>query len=262
MQPRGAWSTKVVDRFLTRQPQSIHLIDILHSQSRPHDKSAPGGSQSEVSVASAATAPARYISGGCFLPRTSFKRPSGGRITAAEFRKSGGDVVLGLDGKEVRVCRSIRRQPKMDWDVIKVFLNGATYPFQATADHRIVVDELGNVVKARTLLTHSSGPRHIFNGLSWRVVERAEIERMTTEVVEVTFEDDATVLAWVLPRNASVQLDDAAGVACRGKRLTLADTSLVENFWGHFPGAGMGVASEPYQGSRSRSACGRLESVP
>lgn len=184
------------------------------------------------SLASWASAPARSTTPRCFLPRTSFLRPpryGGKRITASELspRIPGFDIVLGLDGAEVRVLR-VLRHPAVERDLVHLAVESNPYPFQLTHNHRLLVEGPNGdlvAVTAGELLAHGRCSR-IYDGRRFKNVV-ATREREVTEVVEVTFMDDACVLAWVLPRRAAracrPQLRDGAAVACLGARLRVED---------------------------------------
>mmetsp|Transcript_99415 Transcript_99415/g.281509 ORF Transcript_99415/g.281509 Transcript_99415/m.281509 type:complete len:141 (-) Transcript_99415:131-553(-) len=85
------------------------------------------------------------------------------------------------------------------------------------------------VANAEDLLPPAGRPEphvHIYDGQSFRRVLGCELCVETTEVIEVTFDGDAPVLAWVLPkRSRSVRppLRDEAAVCCLGSRLRPGD---------------------------------------
>lgn len=177
------------------------------------------------SLLSSASAPARCISTHCFLPRTSFRSMSGGRITAAELNKD--RVVLGLFGKEVQILRSIRHQPPVEVDMIHVVTEAHSYPFQVSRQHRIPSVRPNNELAVVQACDLKQG-WYLFDavGVPRRVVD-VKNDLQTTELVEVTFAEDAIVPTWVLPKNAKAAgrppLLDCAGVCCFGARLGLDD---------------------------------------
>lgn len=169
---------------------------------------------------SLSTAPAQCVAPHCFPPRASFRERGGARVTAAGLTK--GRVILGPCGKEVLVLRSIRHQP-VEVDMIHIKMETHSYPFQVSRQHRIPAIRPDNklaVVQAGDLALGW----HLFDaaGVIRQVVDVKAV-RETTEVVELTFAEDAIVLMWVLPKNAKTAsrppLRDSAGVWCFGAGL-------------------------------------------
>lgn len=167
----------------------------------------------------------------CFVPRTSFLRPlrlGGGRITAAELRKHGGDIVLGLHGAEVRVLGATRHEPPVERDVVNLYTVSNPYPFQVTSDHRLLVEGPNQsfVTVTAGSLVGSQG-RRIYDGSGFKDLLDAKLQTETMSVIEVTFVEDACVLAWVLPKNTPKKgrpaLQESTAVCCRGSRLRLKD---------------------------------------
>jgi len=137
--------------------------------------------------------------------------------------------VLGPDGSEVRT-RRVARPQAMERDIAHIRVEGAVHPFQVTWDHRICVrgpDGSTETMTAGSLAAREPGTVCILGGAEFQRV--LEVRRTTeqTEVVEVTFEADAVVLAWVLPKCVSRRgrpvLQRAASVACMGSRLAVGD---------------------------------------
>lgn len=216
-------------------------------------------------AASWASAPCRSTQRRCFLPRTTFLKPCGARISAAELRSSGGDVLMGPHGQQVSVLRSIRHQPPVERDVVCIFTVLQHYPFQVTASHRLLVEgPAGSTqpVSADSLLNRR-GPIHIFDGSGFQTVIQVRLARQVTEVVEVTFVEDAAVLAWILPKRATStrrpQLQNRAAVACLGTRLRVNDFRLDLDDFGLGELRGVLTGREPMRCGRSRSADGRLQ---
>lgn len=212
------------------------------------------------SIASWASAPARCTKCRCFLSRTSFLTPHGDRITAAELKASGGDIVLGPNSEEVRVLRSVRCQPPVERDIVYLHTQGNSYPSQWTANHRLFVSHhpcrKPRTCSAQSLVAYA-GPHYIYNGsISPLKVMKAEVKCEKVEIVQVTFEDDSPVLAWVLPKRARAgsarpPLRNEAGVACLGARLRPEDVRIpVSGTFVHFKNCGHAV--------RSRSVPARL----
>jgi len=173
------------------------------------------------SVASQASAPPKTTLARCYVSRTSFCKPDGGRIAAAELKS--GDIVLGPSGNEVRVLRSVRLQPNQERDFICFTTENMPYPFQITADHRLPIsrsrsEEASPLLAAGLLQPHAEF--YLFDGTGERrkVVQPVR-KTETEEVVEVTFEEDEPVLAWVLPKNRSGK---SPGLPCKTLRLYLA----------------------------------------
>jgi len=174
--------------------------------------------------------PEEHIGPRCFLPRTTFKLSNGGRITAAELRSEGGDIVMGLNGVRVRVLTTTRLPPVAQ-DIVHMFIEGNPYPFQVTSLHRIDVESSdGNFVAQAADLMRLQDVS-VPTGDGYRGVARAELFRETTEVVEIKFELDARVLAWVLPkrppRSGRPPLRQEAAVCCLGARLSVDDNLAV-----------------------------------
>lgn len=151
----------------------------------------------------------------------------GGRVTAAGLRCAGGDVVLGLNDAEVMVLRTVRHQDGIERDIVHLSIEGIPYSFQVTSNHRLIVGSADGspvIVTAGSLL---STPRPVFDGRGFRRVEEVRLQRSVTEVVEITFDQDAVVLAWLLPKRASsagrASLRSDAAVACLGARLRVKD---------------------------------------
>mmetsp|Transcript_10755 Transcript_10755/g.37647 ORF Transcript_10755/g.37647 Transcript_10755/m.37647 type:complete len:232 (+) Transcript_10755:306-1001(+) len=171
----------------------------------------------------------------CFLPRTSFKRPDrlgGGRITAAQLNTTGGDIVLGAEGNEVTVLRAQRHSPSK-CQVAFMQTQCHSYPFQITVSHRIVVEASDGHLETMTVekwFLRDPKPR-IYDGRQLHEVVRVWIDELATEIVEVTFAEDAAVLAWVLPKRACSSrppLRANIAVACRGARLRPRDIRVSE----------------------------------
>lgn len=212
-----------------------------------------GSACGQQSIASWASAPARCTKCRCFLSRTSFLTPHGDRLTAAELKASGGDIVLGPNRVEVRVLRSVRCQPPVERDIVYLHTEGNSYPFQVTADHRLFVSHHPShqprICSAQSMVANA-GPHYIYNGsISPLKVVKAELKREKAEIVQVTFEDDLPVLAWVLPKRARAgsarpPLRNEAGVACLGARLRPEDVRIpVSSTFVHFKKSGHTVRS-------------------
>lgn len=216
------------------------------------------------SLLSFASAPAQCIATHCFLPRTSFRHASRGRITAAELKK--GSVVLGRLHEEISILRSIRHQPPVEVDMIHVVTEAHSYPFQVSGQHRVPSVRPNNefsIVQACDLKEGWC----LFDGegVLSKVVSVKNVLQIT-ELVEVTFAEDAIVPTWVLPKNAKAAgrppLRDCAGVCCCGTRLGFDDLfslGIYNTFWS----VPCCQADGDVRASRSlaRSSDGRLERV-
>lgn len=190
-----------------------------------------GSMASSGSLASWVSAPARLGAPRCFLPRTCFSLAGGGHITAAQLRSCGGDVVLSPDGSEVTVQQSTK-QLAMERDLIQFQMEGSDHPFIVTSDHRIKMaldDGMPTIEEASSLLAvREGGDMRVFHGLESRRVVSILPVRKRTEVVEVTFSDDKTVLAWLPPSrrprsNQAPSLGRRNAVACRGAPMETRD---------------------------------------
>lgn len=109
---------------------------------------------------------------------------------------SAGNVVLGPAGREVHVDRVVRH-PKAERDIVRLRLEGAGCRFEVTADHFIEVagpDGTKAVVQASSLLASDGRRKCIFDGRSYRALHYVERFTETTDVVEVVFADNATVI--------------------------------------------------------------------
>lgn len=182
--------------------------------------------QSICSGASLRPLPEEHIGPRCFLPRTSFKLSNGGRITAAELRSEGGDIVMGPNGVLVRVLTTTRLPP-VEQDIVHMFIEGNSYPFQVTSLHRIDVESSDGNFVAQAADVLRLQDVSVLSGDGYRRVARAQLARETTEVVDIKFELDARVLAWVLPkrppRAGRPPLREEAAVCCLGARLSVDD---------------------------------------
>jgi len=144
---------------------------------------------------------------------------------------------MGLNGVRVQVLTTTRLPP-VEQDVVHMFIEGNPYPFQVTSLHRIDVGSSdgnfvaqaassdGNfVAQAADLLRLQDVS--VLTGDGYRRIARAELCRETTEVVEIKFELDARVLAWVLPKrpppSGRPPLREEAAVCCLGARLSVDD---------------------------------------
>jgi len=182
--------------------------------------------------ASCASAPARMTQPRCFLPRTSFRTAQGTRVTAAGLRRDGGDVILGPRGK-VKVLK-VTRHPPQDRDIVSLKTQKMSYPFQIGADHRVEVSsekrsaprrltakELQESVQANTdnFFLHDAGEEP-------QLILTASVKLESTEMIEITFENDDPIFAWLLPKNSHGRrppLDDDLCVTCFGSRLRIDD---------------------------------------
>jgi hypothetical protein len=83
----------------------------------------------------------------------------------------------------------------------------------------------------------SGGPEHrlgfrtgvgysLFDGAAYRAVIDAELFKKDTSVVEITFEGDAAVLAWLLPRRHNTSTDGMC-LAVLGKEKSVLDVAGV-----------------------------------
>mmetsp|Transcript_98005 Transcript_98005/g.193989 ORF Transcript_98005/g.193989 Transcript_98005/m.193989 type:complete len:395 (-) Transcript_98005:267-1451(-) len=189
---------------------------------------------SSVTHVSWVSAPARLCASRCFLPRTRFRCPGKEEISAAQLRSCGGDVVLGPDGKQVRVQTSLRL-PAQERDLVHFKLEGAEHAFTVTSDHCLKMEgPRGDQIaeEARALVSvHNATRKRIFDGQQFRTVVSAELLQKSTAVVEVTFLDDATVLAWLPPGRRPRSRETRAhnqrvAVACRGAPAQTNDLML------------------------------------
>merc|ERR1712107_556234 len=89
------------------------------------------------------------------------------------------------------------------------------------------------VVPAQSLVDNAGRrPLYIYNGSTEPLkVVSAELRSEKVEIVEVTFQDDSPVLAWVLPKRARAgsarpPLRENSCVACLGARLRPKDVRI------------------------------------
>jgi len=224
------------------------------------------------SVSSWVSAPACLTQAHCFLPRTSFLKPlrfGGGRITASELKVRGGDVVIGLDGAEVLTLGVVRHEPAVDRDIVHIYTDSNPYPFQVTADHRLLVEDERqhrSVVAARDLM-NSNRQYKLLNSTCAKKILDVTMTSEATIVIEVTFSQDACVLAWILPKQSGKMgrppLHRSAATCCFGSRLRLA--TCTPHCFRHF---GVDVNRTFLHGiapraspRRTRSADARLETL-
>lgn len=141
-------------------------------------------------------------------------------------------MVCGVHGAEVEVLSAVR-QPAREQDIVKIHVEGTTFAFQVTSNHRLRVegpsDSLVTVMAKDLLVRQRSSYTRIYDGSSLRDVLDVSMETMVTELVEIKFVADEPVLAWVLPKRASkngrAALRPGAAVACLGSRLRVEDIS-------------------------------------
>lgn len=189
--------------------------------------------KSAATLASWASAPARLGDPRCFLPRTRFLRPSRQHITAAELRGNGMDSVLGPGDCEVKVIKVTKHAAEAR-TMVSIQTKSASHRFTVTGDHLLIVEGAASKhqeVSARDLVELGAGrlPR-VFDGQHFQDIVAVKQCVMTTEVVEITFENDGVVLAWLLPERRphgrQRQLRPAAAVACLGSPPRTLDRML------------------------------------
>jgi len=155
---------------------------------------------------------------------------NGEHVTAGALKKLGGGVVLGPDGREVRVDRATRL-PSQERSMAKLVIDTgeAQYFFEVTSDHTLLVEDLHTPVEVVELarMDRTQWPRVVSgNGLQ-QIVDVA-IFTKRTEVVEVVFADDGVALAWTLPtrhhsRARARTLSPSAGFVCKGAQASHED---------------------------------------
>jgi len=148
----------------------------------------------------------------CFLPRTVFQQPDGRSIRAANLCLAGGEVIRGLGQRNVFVQRAVTHPAKMRKFVC---IHTDTSMLEVTEDHRLMVrgpDGNPTDIEARNVRA-----TEIFDGQEFHVVQRVAHTDKYSEVIEINFQDDAPVLAW-LPAGRKVQsLDDRRAFAVKGE---------------------------------------------
>jgi len=163
----------------------------------------------------------------CFLSRTTFELLQGGFITAAELVK--GNVVKGPHEKHLKVLNT-KRLHGTEQDIISFAFttkSSDTYQFEVTSLHRIQVEsgDALSTVHAKDfveLVKPGVQPSVLTGDLSYRKVHKVNTSRRLVEVVEVTFDEDLEVLAWLPPKRAPKgkqrHFKLEAAVACLGQR--------------------------------------------
>lgn len=171
----------------------------------------------------------------CFVGRTAFSKPQGGFITASEFKTAGGDRVLGPQDAEVVTLRAIRH-PAVERDFVSILCSGCPYPFRVTSGHRLRVVERGEFVDMTALelkrAFDGGSDVHIWGAAQEITIREMHVEKKSEVVVEVTFDEDAVVLAWLLPkvlRRGRPELTADAAVAVLGSRLCPGDFRIEES---------------------------------
>lgn len=131
---------------------------------------------------------------------------------------------MGPGGRSVRVQRAITH-PAQQRVLVSIQTEDGGYPFTVTADHEIVIKGAGGrhqEIDAREFVNRGAHSRPlIFDGHFFQQVVQAWEVQQVTEVVEATFDEDATVLAWLLPERRSSKgkarsLLPSSAVTCRG----------------------------------------------
>lgn len=239
----------------------------------PDDAFSSASSMSAGVVASEqswASAPAALSGHHCFLPRTTFKSPVPGMISASALRTAGGDVLLGSNWTWVHTGKAVRHASQQR-DIVYLMTATTPYPFQITADHILLIKgPLGtHVPEVARNLVGAQEPKFLFDGSCFHKISSASLVSECTEVVEVTLVGDASVLAWVFPKRANKkgrpEMKDDACVACLGARAAgtrcrLHDELelLVKNTFIDDPETCMVEERDPCRGRRPRSAPSRL----
>ena len=136
-------------------------------------------------------APARLNTNCYFLPRTRFQRSDGGHVTASQLLRDGGDIVLGPGGKGVRVGKAVKHLAE-EKDLVQFRLEGASHQFTVTVNHLVKLEGPSGQPVVDVVASPQPERKRVFDGLVFR----------TVEVVEGTFAENATVLAWTPPKRA------------------------------------------------------------
>ncbi|CAK0906808.1 unnamed protein product [Prorocentrum cordatum] len=154
-----------------------------------------------------------------------------------------------------------QKHPNVERDIVYLKTEPNSYPFQVTKDHPLLVEGPSGDLVDVTAQDLLQDRRRIYDGTRFRRVTEAFERREATEVIEVTFLDDAAVLAWVLPKrpvHARPQLLDGAAVVCLGAPPQRTDAVFVHNTFLRTRGS----ADRDRQSSRrSRSADARLQGL-
>jgi len=131
----------------------------------------------------------------CYLPNTAFKTPDGNLLLAQNLKQ--GDTVLAADGTTSSAI-AVKHHPRQKYKLVELITNQGS--FKASADHRIVVAE-NNLVSS--CVTRPSGEvtegDKVFVGSYVRSLARVKHSEERTELVEVTFEPDGNIEAFLVP---------------------------------------------------------------
>jgi len=164
----------------------------------------------------------------CFLSRTAFLRPDFSPVRAAQLRSC--DGVLGPDGCVVHVTHA---SPRPRGPLSLVTLSTGDSELTVTADHRVTVrgpsGEPSDVAAGKLQVLQ------VFDGRRFRPVVGIAHHQEECHVVEVCFEGDERVLAWLPPagRRRPATLDLGRAFAVRGcppprRRIAASTESPVE----------------------------------
>jgi len=152
-----------------------------------------------------ASAPAAQDVQHCFLPGTTFARAGDASfVRVDELLAAGGDCLVGPGGLIARVTRSVR-VPASERDLVRLRTEGAPAAFIVTVDHRLLTcgsDQSPEPIEAQSIIRDvaQGRAREIFDGRDWhRVVEATPFTKVC-EVIKVSFDADAPVLAFLLSR--------------------------------------------------------------
>lgn len=204
--------------------------------------------ESSASMASAGRGPR------CFPPGTVFQRKGGALITASQLRRHGGDVLMGPDSSTVRVLRAKTHQKEPRWFTT---VETGESKLEVTSDHRLLVCS-GPGGECRNAEAGRLQSLHVRTGTHVALVENVSHDLRESEVVEVTFEDDAPVLAWTRTARRLRNLDHGRAFAVRGAESAhLSDVLQTRNTFIDGPQA----YTPPVQRSRSEESESTLNAV-
>jgi len=195
----------------------------------------------------------------CFITRTLFHRPDGGKVRAAEL--ADGDELVGPDGSTVKVLR-VSKIPRQLRDIVHVRVEHAACAFSITSDHRIQVKVADESIQVKTFgeiveMLDNGHSALISDGTFWYPVTQATVERDEVEVVMVHFQADALVLAGIHARKVS---GDVPQIAIFGEPPNQEDMFQTHGLRSHNTFLDETPASRPMQQSRSADALGNPDS--
>lgn len=144
----------------------------------------------------------------CFPSSTVFQREDDTKVSAAELRGNGGDVLVGPDGTRVRSSLAVTHSGQKR-DMVRVRTESGM--LLVTDDHRLIIEDAqGEKVY---MVAHDILPGQ---GQGHQRVTSVDHFSEIMDFVQVTFENDASVLAWSPEKRPSRSLNLPGTFVVRG----------------------------------------------